>query len=224
MSTHYRVRLLAPKSRQQVRLAAVAFAGSPRLCGWNNQHRDGRYRRWYCDATGNIGMCSSVDASAVVWEFCAVCTDETHCSEPRGWYDRLGVLHLLYTCRPADTPEVRERSSFDDGKTWSDPTVAFASGSHPTLSVGLDGTVIRAAYLAASGKIQATRQETGRAASSPFYLQDDTATDLLFEDDTFHLVQGLRGDAPWLLIATIQGEGSTSDWISSDDCLTWKRL
>lgn len=218
-----RTNLFAPKNRQRVRLNCDVPPMTG-ICAWNHQHWDGRYRRWWC-SNGNVLISSSHDAGAN-FEFTANCTYENHCSEPRGTYDRLGVLYLLYTYDFANTPEVRERFSFDDGKTWSEATVAFTGGTHPTISAGLDGTIIRAAYV--SGVISATRQEPGTlsvdAIADQFNFKDDLGVDLDVADDSFQIVQGLRTDAPWMLIVTIDGETEPSDWISSDDCKTWKRV
>jgi hypothetical protein len=218
VSAHFRTVITNPAARQRVRV--LGTVGDPVVTAgvWNHQSPDGRYRRW-CSTNGVITLNSSMDA-VNTWEFTDIaCTDEGDATEPRGAYDLTGVLHLVYTY--ADT-EVRSRYSWDDGLTWSDYEVAFPTGTHPTISVSQNGTILRACY--DGGKISFIRTTGDNVSTSPAYFQDDAAADLLVEDDTFHLVEGFRHDAPWLLVVKIAGETDCSDWLSSDDGDTWKRL
>jgi hypothetical protein len=219
VSAHFRTVLQAPRSWQRVRVLGVTGTGTTSAGCWNHQSRDGRYRKWWTDGT-NIFISSSLNQTNQ-WEFVAlVVTDEVSLvSEPRGAYGPDGILFLLYTY--ADT-EVRERVSWDDGLTWSDYTVAFPTGTHPTISVSQNGTVLRACV--SGGKVSFTRTTPDNVATAAAYFRDDTGTDLLVEDDTFHLVEGFRHDAPWMLVVKISGETDCSDWLSSDDGDTWKRL
>ncbi len=218
MGAHLRTVLRNPKSWQRVRVLGTV-GDPPASAGcWNHQSPDGRYRKWFSDA-GTVRITSSQNATNA-WEFEGVaCTTEGAATEPRGVYDLRGILFLLYTY--ADT-EVRERVSWDDGLTWSDYTVAFPTGTHPTISVSQNGTILRACV--SGGKISFTRTTPDNVASSAAYFKDETGTDLLVEDDTFHLVEGYRHDAPWMLVVKISGEADCSDWLSSDDGDTWKQL
>jgi hypothetical protein len=189
---------------------------------WNLQSGDARYHRCWTGSDGNIHYSGSQNATND-WEFADVtATDEAVCSEGRIAYDHRGILHLLYTYTSTDT-EVRERLSWDDGATWSDPTLAITNGTHPTISVSQNGTILRAAYVA--GAITATRTSPNSlTGGTPFNFKDNAGVDLVVADDCFHLVEGYRLDAPWLLHVLIDGDTDTSDWISSNDGETWTRL
>jgi hypothetical protein len=219
--------LHAPRTRQRVRLGAVV-TGPITSCGWNLIQSDSSYHSVYCKQgdvyqrtySGSVPR----QASPTNREFEARVTVTGDCSEPRIAYDTRGTLFCLYTRTASANNDVWQANSWDDGRTWRDFAVAFTGGKHPTISVGTDGAVVRAAYV--SGKIAATRQDPGvvYASAESFNLKDNTGTDLSVADDSFHLVPGLRADAPWLLIVTIFGETAPSDWISGDDCRQWTRL
>ena len=117
---------------------------------------------------------------------------------------------------------VWESESNDDGETWSEPVMAFRHGRHPIVVVQPGtGTILRAAYV--DGKIQATIQYSGEARQSePFYFSDGKF-DIEVLLDSFCVAAAVDGQQRWLLSVRCAAEPGTSDWVSYDDCRTWKR-
>lgn len=117
---------------------------------------------------------------------------------------------------------VWESTSHDDGESWSEPKMAFRHGRHPIVVVQpATGTILRAAYV--DGKIQATIQYSGEAQqSAPFYFSDGKS-DLEVMLDSFCVAAAVDGQQRWLLSVRIGAESGTSDWVSYDDCRTWRK-
>lgn len=123
-------------------------------------------------------------------------------------FERAGDAYLCY--------------SDDDGQTWSTPTVAIAGGTHPINRFGIDGSHVVAAYV--GGNIQATVQHPGDPTASPATtIVNDLGAALSVEDDSFGIDQGHAGDASWILSVRILGEGTVSEWHSTD-AITWTRV
>lgn len=110
--------------------------------------------------------------------------------------------------------------SDDDGKTWSGVYTIITGGTHPTNEKGNDGTIIRAAYVGATGGpgvIKATIQRPGDASPSALAtFVDNTGANISFQDDAFQLSQEADSGDRWLLSCMVTGDTSPSDWWSAD--------
>lgn len=121
-------------------------------------------------------------------------------------------LHLVYGVAAG----IVERASDDDGLTWTDETAMFSGCAQPDITCDSAGTILRAAYEPATGKITATRQNQGDTAmSAPFYLKDAAAADITVEPMCFRIVADPRGW--WWLHCRPLGGGATSLLMSQDD-------
>lgn len=201
-----RLRVRQAKPGQRVRLGAVITAQGGSV--FNLTHRLGTYGRtsdrmaapyfaWANYATPPFEHDTAVAGAAM-------------CSEPRFAFGESprGVILL---CN--DDGTLVERVSYDDGYTWAEAETRIGLATHPDILMTRGGTLIEAGYR--SGDLPAIRQSpAGATPSSEFFLQDDTATDLAFEDDVFRLVEDARG---WIwLHGRPSGEGETRLYFSTD--------
>jgi hypothetical protein len=146
-------------------------------------------------------------------------------------------LILLYTRTPTSGPDIQgayERRSHDCAATWENEAVAFASiGDRvvrdPKVRTG-DMAVVRAAFRyddadSGPGKIVATYQGDGdEDQSAEFAWKDEALSDLAVADTGYDYCQATDEQERWLASLTIAGEGTTSDWFSTDGCRTWRRI
>lgn len=200
-----------------------AGGGNP----WNLQHGDGSYHSAHVNATGIVYRRSDTatphDSHGAAWSTAEVqVTNTATDNHPRLGKDYRGRLHLTFE----RSSNAYATYSDDDGLTWSAPAMAITGGTKPTLAVGVDGTVVRAAVVSGTPRtIQGQSQATGETAfSSTFTFKDDSGADLSVADDTFHIQQGHEGPSRWLLHVLIEGEAETSHWTSADECRTWTRV
>jgi hypothetical protein len=139
--------------------------------------------------------------------------------QPRMAQEPGGPVHLTFR-RGAN---VMRQRSWDGGRTWEDPTVAFEGGRHGTVSCGFDGMLVFAAYV--GGELHGRTQPAGAIVPvETFVFLDSEGNPLEPASDTFHLAQSMEGSHAWLLHVRIAGEDDTSDWVSQDGCRTWERL
>lgn len=198
------------KTLQRVRLAGVSVGGDGGEV-FNLTSSFGNYAR-ASRRGGTIRFAYTPLPAPFSYEHETDVTTTGGCSEPRFAWTPRQRLHLVYRC-PEGTAE---RTSDDDGLTWSGETLTFTACEHPDITGAAEGTLLRASWVPASGKIQATRQYQGEvAASSPFFLKDAAAVDLVTEDDCFRLVADVRGW--WWLHARLLAGGATSLLMSTDD-------
>lgn len=116
------------------------------------------------------------------------------------------------------------RVSFDDGRTWTDEEVAITNGNFPRVACCSNGDVIRAAVVGAN--IKAQFQAGGDVSpGSLFTFKDETGTDIVVEttsgfglDYSYGYSEMLQG------VFLIDGEGTASNWMSTDDGRTWTRI
>jgi len=192
----------------------VSFSG---VC--NLATRLGRYYK-VAVSSNDLYLYYSEHQIPSVWKHTAQITKVGDASEPSLTKDYADTLRLLYV---RTGPDVYEKTSFDDGQTWSTEAVAIAGGSHPKIRSSEQGAMIRAAYVA--GKIQGTYQRAGDTSpSSLFTFKDDAGVDLAVEDDSFGLDFGYNASDPLLGAFLISGEAEVSDWYSSDEGRTWTRV
>lgn len=208
--SHIRV----PKTGQRVRLAGVVVPTAAAEV-FNLTSAFGNYAR-ASQRGGNIRFAYTPQPTPFAYEFETTVTTSGACSSPRFAWTPRQRLHLVYHC-PEGTAE---RASDDDGLTWTGEQIIFTACSHPDIACDTQGTLLRACYVPATGKIEATRQYQGDvAASASFNLQDASSVDLVVEDDSFRLVPDTRGW--WWLHVRLLSAGATSLLQSTDDGSTW---
>lgn len=205
---YVRSRVRSPKTHQRVRLAVItntAVADS-----YNKTHREGYYAR-ACVCGGRLTFAwTGYGAPPLIHEVDV----NPALTEPSFAWDELGRIHLLAT---STGTEVVERISDDDGLTWNAAATHFSPGTHGEIAVGLDGLILRAAYVA--GALKICRQDLGDAApAAAFSALDAAATPLALQDDRFRLCCDDRNI--WWLHARISGGQTTLLW-SSDQGATW---
>jgi hypothetical protein len=199
---------------QRVRLPVTAAAPANTASVFNLTSSFGNYAR--VGAREGVIRFAYSHFPTPPFEFEGNMTGTSDATEPRFTFTARQHLYLVYT-RAAT---VWERLSTDDGKTWTGETSLFGASRRPDITCSPDGTILRAAYEPATGKIQATRQYPGDpAASAPFYLKDSAAVDLIIADDSFRIVA--QTDGLWGLHVLLSGGGSTSLYHSSDDGESW---
>jgi hypothetical protein len=198
-----------PRTGQRVRLQATVPAVSDEV--FNLTSSFGNYAR-VSTINGNIRFAYSHDPVPFSYEFEVTATNTGDCATGRFCWTPRQRLHLTYYC-PTET---LERTSDDDGRTWSGETTIFANARHPDIACSTEGTILRAAHETATNKITCTRQYTGEAAAgSPFYLKNAAGADITIEDDSFRLCPDLRGW--WWLHVRLAGGSATSLLFSTDD-------
>lgn len=204
-----RATIRKPRTGQRVRLQATVPADTPEV--FNLTSSFGNYAR-VTQTEGNIQFAYTHDPVPFSYEHNITVTTTGDCDSPRFCWTPRQRLHLVYHC-PTGT---RERTSDDDGLTWSGEVVTFTNCKHPDITADDGGTILRAAYDTATGKITATRQYPGEAsASSPFFLKNSAGADLVVEDDSFRIGADQRGW--WWLHVRLSGGGATSLLFSTDD-------
>lgn len=121
-----------------------------------------------------------------------------------------------------------ETWSYDRGRTWSTGVVAVLNGAYPRIAVSPHNGVLRMARVGSDKSLRGTYQGPGDPSqSSVFECQLYNPSTLALEDfetadSTFDIIYAHDG----LVLGswTIFGESSTSDWVSSDNGRTWRRL
>lgn len=209
-----------PKSRQRVRVNATVSTPGTRQYPENYQFRLGQYYEVFVES-GDLHVRRSHGATPpFAWD--VKVTSTTDVSYPVVDMVPRGIVYLLYE---RTGPDVFRRWSYDEGLTWTAEEMAIAGGSKPKRATNpFDASEIEAAREAATGKIIGQIREAGEASfGAPFYFQDSTATDLLWEDDTFGLSWGYVTFNPLMLHAVADGETDTSTWRSFDGGRTWER-
>ena len=137
-----------------------------------------------------------------------------------GYEDRRSRLWVIFTSSGGG---VKDAYSDDDGATWSTPAVAFTTGTRPVIAVcPQTGFILRAVF--DDPNIVGTITEPDGTVSDHFTFQDDTATDLEFEDERFDLSYAYNGRRSILLAAKKLGDTVVTDFESVDDGRTWLEL
>jgi hypothetical protein len=147
-------------------------------------------------------------------------TTTADCIRPVVAMDTRGRLHLTYTrLDGSNNPSVYRRWSDDNAESFSAETaLGIANGKYATVATAPDGSLLVAALVYNSGtsgpgKIHIQYQGPGDTAlSAEVIVTDDTATQLVFQDTTFHISAAHHGAAAWVLSALIDGETDTSEW------------
>lgn len=143
---------------------------------------------------------------------------------PRVTMDFRDTVWIVFSRDNGDTTfDGYETFSDDNGATWSSPTVAIAGAKFVDHAHDeADGTRVVMGYV--SGKLKSTVQGPGDASpSAATVCKDDTGTDLAPADDTFGVSHARDGAARWVLSFVVLGEGTTSEWTSTDT-ITWTRV
>ena len=161
------------------------------------------------------------------WMVDSTITTTADCSVPRMAIGPFGEIALVYQRGSAS----KYRFSYDEGRTFTTETaMAITNGIRPTNGYDHDGCYFHFAFVYNSGssgpgKIKGQTREVGDTAlSSAFTIVDDLGADMVFADDTFHVVAPLAQDSPWEMVCRLDGETSPSDWLSHDQGRSWKRV
>jgi hypothetical protein len=211
---------VAIHTRQTSHLPCIQVSGASALYPRNYEQRFGSYYEVFV-RSGNVRFRRSFFASPpFAWE--VVATSSGAASFPWQYMLPWRRVVLLYE----DSGDVRITFSDDDGISWETPVLMVSGGTKPFGAVNpFDGTELVAAFIVASGKIQAYRRYAGaNDYGTPFFLKDDGGVDLLFEDDTFAFTWGYEGPARLLMHCHIDGESGTATFWSADDGQTWTRF
>ena len=129
--------------------------------------------------------------------------------------------------RGSDTQPSLWTSADADCSSLKLVSLLIPGGTHPTVTHGIDGTVVAAAYVGpvgGTGIIQAVMRGPGDAAFSAVYtFKDSTGTALVAQDSTFHLVMPPSGEQIWVLVVMIGANTAPGEMHSADpDASTWK--
>lgn len=208
---------IALRRHQRVRLSVTIAPELTGLNPWNLETEAGTYHTvWVEEETLQYRASHLGDAD--FWLQTSVAEGVIH--GPRLIQDSEGTLRLLYGIETdEDQFDTMEVASWDGGQTWSEPAVAIADGTRPTIAMGLDGTILRAALV--GGAIVATEQAPGDEAPGAEFTFADESGPLAFEDDSFHLQQEAGPLARWWLHGHLEGETDTADLWSLDGGRTW---
>lgn len=116
---------------------------------------------------------------------------------------------------------IYERTSDDEGLTFSSETLVWSGASHAGIVCSGTGTLLRSAYV--GGNLKGTLQEPGQsAAGTAFTMKDDAGAALAVADDNYRIAWDVSGR--WWLHVQISGEGTPSLWFSEDEGETWTRF
>jgi hypothetical protein len=93
-----------------------------------------------------------------------------------------------------------------------------------------DQALVRSAFIYNSGssgpgKVHATYQGDGDdEPGDPFVWCDETGAELELDDTGYDFDHADDDAMRWVASFTVAGETSTSDWFSTDECRTWRRV
>lgn len=186
-------------------LTAAAAIQPFNLCEWPAPYAESFVR------SGNVWFRWAIAAGAFRHE--VQVTSSGDCSHPRfAWTPRRRVI-LCYQ----RTAGIYERTSDDDGVTWSAETQTFAGGSYPDILVARAGQVFRTAIVA--GTLTGILQEHELVtAGPPASLLDSLGAAITPAASSYRMGEGPRGE--WWLHIDLGG-GSTSLLVSDDAGATW---
>lgn len=218
MSAHLRTVLTHPKTRQRVRVLGTVGTASTGRRPWNAHAPWGHYAEVWASSGCVWFRWAPVGTPPFTHTICAADTGDA--TTPRLILDDRGTITLVY----GSGGDVYVARSWDDGETWEAGTMAFASGTWPTIALGLDGSEVYAARV--GGELQIRRRDGpgATALETAFVAVDDASADIQLADDSFHLSASPEGPRHWLLHCRISGETDTSTWHSEDDCESFTRF
>ncbi len=219
MSAHTRTTLLAPTDRQRVRLLGTIGAATAGKRPWNAHAPWGHYAEVWASSGCVWFRWAPVGTPPFTHTLCVA--DVGDATTPRLVLDDRGTITITF----GSGGDAYYTRSWDDGETWEDPaTMAFASGTWPTIAIGLDGSEVYAARV--GGELQIRRRDGpgATALEAAFVAVDDASANIALADDSFHLSPGQEGPRHWLLHCRIAAETDTSTWHSEDDCESFKRF
>lgn len=148
--------------------------------------------------------------------------------DPDGGQGRTVVLPERGTLLAAwvRSASVMASDSWDDGETWTEPTMMIDNALHPTLAALPDGRVILIAFRPDPaddevGTLIARWKEAGSADWSPEAVLMEESGPLRVQKGAFHAVYLPEGSARLALTALPEGEESPAFWWSGDEGRSW---
>ena len=139
--------------------------------------------------------------------------DDTFSLQQCPWSPHAFLLHIHISGDSTSSMWV----SHDHCATWTRLGDAISGGTRPSLSISPSGSIIWSALIASGSDfaVQAAIQSNqGSPLQTPFTLLDG-GSDLLLQNDTFHLAQSAWSPS-WVLRAMAKGDTDPSDWESLD--------
>lgn len=117
--------------------------------------------------------------------------------------------------------DIRFGNSYDDGRTLEDGSVIFEDCTRPHVVSTPDGFLIASA-LNAAGKITGRIKGPGDSAwGTAFIFEDETATEMEFEDDSYCFSVQFDPAQRLVLTARLAGSADVDDWFSTDLGRSW---
>lgn len=200
------------KTGQRVRLGAVLQAQAGGV--FNLTHPFSHYGRT-SERLASPYFAWSNFAAPAVFEHETAVSGAAGCLSPRFCWDPRRSLVL--TC--LDGTDVVSRRSDDDAYSWVEPgTALFTGAGSPDICCSREGLILYAANVA--GALSIRRQFPGDASPAvAFSAEDDSASPLVLETDSFRIVAGLDG-RHWLHYLP-DGTTTTQFAYSTDDGESW---
>ncbi len=168
--------------------------------------------------------------SGIRWPTLVFATTNPADTWPTLALDPWGKLWLLYERAGV----IYQRSSDDEGASWSTESMAFSSGKFPDQdSDPMTGTLLRAAVVAAvsgggyiiKGQVQHAGDASPSAEFTFQYHNGSALADLKVKRSAFRLECGYEVQGRWNLALIYEGEADVSYWWCADgEGRTWTRI
>lgn len=193
---------------------------------WNLISAIGQYHRVGIKSGDVWHFRASFGTPAGGFEKEAQVTISGDCVHPRLVEDGRPVLYLAYVRTGSG---LYLRASFDEGTTFGDETLIIANAYFTTVQRDALGNLVALGFVYNSGtsgpgKIKMRRKGPGDTSWSTAVNVKSAGSDLVFVADTFHLVPDGDGPGRWVAVWKIDGESDVSEWYSTDECATFKRV
>jgi len=210
------------RTRQRVGFVVVSAMSNPT----NVHDRWGQYHRAVVQG-GNIRYWRGDSGSPLpAWSLANVAVTSSGADS----LPRLAMTSELWLfcvfIRGGSSADAYRAISYDDGATWSTPSMAIANATHVDNCAAPDGTYIEVGVVPSGSNyhLQAVSRQPGDTAfSSPYTLNDGSGNPLTVVNDSIGI--SMNSDHHWVLHVIIAGETSSSDWWSADhNASTWTRF
>jgi hypothetical protein len=211
--------LVTPKPGDRDRIKVEVPGRGSR--SWNLQSEEGQYYEATIE-TRDVWFRRS-DFTTPPFSFETRVTFDRKASWPAFSRDYRQRLTLLWTHTDGTVVRALRATSDDEGRTWSNPVVAFEGGRYGfSLDDPHTGTHLEAARVGEN--VQALRKRAGDLTETSFVFVDQTGAALRLANEGFAISVANEGASRWTMVCKILGETAVSRWVSGDSGDTWKRL